>query len=107
MPAIEGINPKTDEEEHRPSTDDAPFAALAFKIMTDPFVGRLSFVRVYSGRQLTQGLLFSIHNKNQKERIGRILQMHANHREDIEKLLFRRYRRRCRSQEHHDRRHSL
>ncbi len=85
VPPIEGINPKTDEEEHRPSTDDAPFAALAFKIMTDPFVGRLSFVRVYSGT-IDAGSSVLNTNKNQKERIGRILQMHANHREDIEKL---------------------
>jgi elongation factor G len=85
VPPIEGINPKTDEEEHRPSTDDAPFAALAFKIMTDPFVGRLSFVRVYSGT-IDAGSSVLNTNKNQKERIGRILQIHANHREDIEKL---------------------
>ena len=85
VPPIEGVNPKTDEEEHRPSTDDAPFAALAFKIMTDPFVGRLSFVRVYSGT-IDAGSSVLNTNKNQKERIGRILQMHANHREDIEKL---------------------
>ena len=85
VPPIEGVNPKTDEEETRPSTDEAPFAALAFKIMTDPFVGRLSFVRVYSGT-IDAGSSVLNSNKNQKERIGRILQMHANHREDIEKL---------------------
>ena len=85
VPAITGVNPKTDEEEERPSDDSAPFSALAFKIMTDPYVGRLSFVRVYSG---TLGTGTSVLNstKGQKERIGRILQMHANHREDIETI---------------------
>ena len=85
VPAIKGTNPKTDEEEDRHPSDDEPFSALAFKIMTDPYVGRLSFFRVYSGH-LTTG--FSVLNsvKNQKERMGRILQMHANHREDIEEV---------------------
>ncbi|MEQ2443483.1 elongation factor G [Pseudoflavonifractor intestinihominis] len=83
IPAIKGINPETDEEEDRHSTDDGPFAALAFKIATDPFVGRLSFIRVYSGT-LNTGTAVLNSTKKQKERIGRILQMHANHREDIE-----------------------
>ncbi|WP_294548338.1 elongation factor G [uncultured Pseudoflavonifractor sp.] len=83
IPAIKGINPDTDEEEERHSTDDGPFAALAFKIATDPFVGRLSFIRVYSGT-LNTGTAVLNSTKKQKERIGRILQMHANHREDIE-----------------------
>jgi len=83
--AIKGINPKTDEEEERPSDDNGPFSALAFKIMTDPYVGRLSFFRVYSGT-LTAGANVLNATKNQRERIGRILQMHANHREDIEQV---------------------
>jgi len=85
IPPIKGINPKTDEEEERPSDDSAPFSALAFKIMTDPYVGRLSFVRVYSGT-LTTGTAVLNSTKGQRERIGRILQMHANHREDIETM---------------------
>jgi len=85
VPAIKGVNPKTDEEDERPSDDSAPFSALAFKIMTDPYVGRLSFFRVYSGH-LTTGSTVLNSTKNVKERIGRILQMHANHREDIEEV---------------------
>ena len=83
IPAIKGINPDTDEEDERPASDEAPFSALAFKIATDPFVGRLSFIRVYSGT-LNTGTAVLNSTKKQKERIGRILQMHANHREDIE-----------------------
>ena len=85
IPPIKGINPKTDEEDERPADDNAPFSALAFKIMTDPYVGRLSFFRVYSGH-LTTGSTVLNSTKNVKERIGRILQMHANHREDIEEV---------------------
>ncbi len=85
VPAIKGVNPKTDEEEDRHPSDDEPFSALAFKIMTDPYVGRLSFFRVYSGH-LTTGSSVLNSVKNQKERMGRILQMHANHREDIEEV---------------------
>ncbi|MDD5856732.1 MAG: elongation factor G [bacterium] len=85
VPAIKGVNPETEEEEERVSSDDAPFSALAFKIMTDPYVGRLSFFRVYSGH-LTTGSTVLNTVKNQKERMGRILQMHANHREDIEEV---------------------
>ncbi len=85
VPAIKGVNPKTEEEEVRESDDNAPFSALAFKIMTDPYVGRLSFFRVYSGH-LTTGSTVLNSTKNIKERIGRILQMHANHREDIEEV---------------------
>ena len=85
VPAIKGVNPKTGEEEERLSSDEAPFAALAFKIMTDPFVGRLSFMRVYSGTaEAGSTVINSV--KNQRERLGRLLQMHANHREDIEKV---------------------
>ena len=83
IPPIKGVNPETEEEEDRPSSDDEPFSALAFKIATDPFVGRLSFIRVYSGT-LNTGTSVLNSTKKQKERIGRILQMHANHREDIE-----------------------
>ena len=83
IPAIKGINPDTDEEDERPADDNAPFSALAFKIMTDPFVGRLSFFRVYSG-QLKKGSAVKNATKGKRERIGRILQMHANHREDLE-----------------------
>ena len=83
VPAIKGVNPKTDEEEERKSSDEEPFAALAFKIMTDPYVGRLSFFRVYSGT-LTTGSSVLNATKGKRERMGRILQMHANHREDID-----------------------
>ena len=83
VPAIKGVNPKTDEEEERKSSDEEPFSALAFKIMTDPYVGRLSFFRVYSGT-LTTGSSVLNATKGKRERMGRILQMHANHREDIE-----------------------
>ena len=80
--AIKGINPETEEEEERPSSDDAPFAALAFKIMTDPFVGKLGFFRVYSGT-LSSGSTVYNPDKDVDERIGRILMMHANNRTDI------------------------
>ena len=83
IPAITGVNPKTDEEETREASDSAPFAALAFKIMTDPFVGRLSFFRVYSGT-LEAGKTVLNSSKGQRERMGRILLMHANHREDLD-----------------------
>ena len=83
IPAIEGVLPDTEETDVREADDNAPFSGLAFKIATDPFVGRLSFVRVYSGI-LNAGTSVLNSTKNQKERIGRILQMHANHREDIE-----------------------
>ena len=82
IPAISGVTPKTDEEETREASDSAPFAALAFKIMTDPYVGRLSFFRVYSGT-LEAGKTVLNSSKGQRERIGRILLMHANHREDL------------------------
>ena len=85
VPAIKGVNPKTDEEEERKSSDDEPFSALAFKIMTDPYVGRLSFFRVYSGTVKTGSSVLNS-TKGKKERLGRILQMHANHREDIEQV---------------------
>ena len=81
--SIKGVNPETDEEEQRHSSDSEPFSALAFKIATDPFVGKLCFFRVYSG---TVNAGTTVYNsvKNTRERMGRILQMHANHREDIE-----------------------
>ena len=83
IPAIKGVNPDTEEEDERPADDSAPFSALAFKIAADPYVGRLSFIRVYSG-VLNTGTSVLNSTKKQRERIGRILQMHANHREDIE-----------------------
>ena len=85
IPPIAGVDPETGEEDHRPSSDDEPFAALAFKIMTDPFVGKLAFFRVYSGT-LDAGSYVYNSTKGKKERIGRILQMHANHRKEIEKV---------------------
>ena len=85
VPAIEGINPKTDDSEIRAASDEAPFSALAFKIMADPFVGKLSFFRVYSGT-LETGKTIMNTTKGQRERIGRILLMHANHREDLEQV---------------------
>lgn len=85
IPDINGINPKTGEEETRASNDEAPFSALAFKIMTDPYVGRLSFFRVYSG-EIATGTTALNSTKGQRERFGRILQMHANHREDLDRV---------------------
>ena len=83
IPAIKGINPDTNEEDHRDSSDEEPFAALAFKIMADPFVGKLAFFRVYSGTLNAGSYVFNS-TKGKKERIGRILQMHANNRKEIE-----------------------
>ena len=83
IPPVTGINPKTDEETSRPADDNAPFSALAFKIATDPFVGKLCFFRVYSGT-LEKGKTVMNSTKGQRERLGRILLMHANHREDLE-----------------------
>ena len=83
IPAIKGINPDTGEEDHRDSTDDGPFAALAFKIMADPYVGKLAFFRVYSGTLSSGSYVFNS-TKGKKERIGRILQMHANHRAELD-----------------------
>lgn len=85
IPDIKGTNPETGEEDSRPSSDDAPFAALAFKIMADPFVGKLAFFRVYSGT-LDAGSYVYNSTKNRKERLGRILQMHANHRAEITRV---------------------
>ena len=82
VPAIKGVKPDSDEEDSRPSSDDAPFAALAFKIMNDPFVGSLTFTRIYSGRLAKGSVLNSV--KDKKEKIGRMLLMHSNNREDIE-----------------------
>ena len=85
VPAIKGVNPDTDEEDERPSSDDAPFAALAFKIATDPFVGKLCYFRVYSG-VLTAGSTVYNSTKDKDERIGRIVQMHSNARKDIDTI---------------------
>ena len=83
IPAIQGVNPETGEEDHRESDDNAPFSALAFKIATDPYVGKLCFFRVYSGT-LNSGSTVLNSTKGNRERMGRILRMHANHREDID-----------------------
>lgn len=82
---IKGVDPETGEETTRPSSDDAPFAALAFKIATDPYVGRLAFFRVYSGK-LSAGSYVYNSSKGKRERIGRILRMHSNHRTEIEEV---------------------
>jgi elongation factor G len=83
IPAIQGVDPETGEADERRASDDLPFSALAFKIMADPFVGKLAFFRVYSGKLASGSYVFNS-TKNKKERIGRILQMHANHREEIQ-----------------------
>ena len=83
IPPVKGTDPETDEEDERPADDAAPFSALAFKIATDPYVGRLAFFRVYSGTLSSGSYVFNS-TKNKRERIGRILRMHANHREEIE-----------------------
>ncbi|MDN5314355.1 MAG: elongation factor [Clostridiales bacterium] len=85
IPPISGVNPETEEEEARPSSDEEPFSALAFKIMTDPYVGKLCFFRVYSGT-LDSGSYVKNATKGKRERVGRILQMHANHREEIDRV---------------------
>lgn len=85
VPAIKGVHPDTGDEDRRESSDDAPFSALAFKIMTDPYVGKLSFFRVYSG-SLEAGSYTYNSTKGKRERVGRILQMHANHRSEIEEV---------------------
>ncbi len=85
IPAIDGINPETEQVEERHSSDEEPFSALAFKIMTDPYVGKLCFFRVYSG-VLESGSYVYNSTKNKRERIGRILLMHANHREDVSEV---------------------
>jgi len=83
IPAIKGTNPDTGEEDHRESDDSEPFSALAFKIMADPFVGKLAFFRVYSGTMAAGSYVYNS-TKGKKERIGRILRMHANHREEVD-----------------------
>ena len=83
IPPVEGVDPKTGETETRPASDEAPFSALAFKIMTDPYVGKLAFFRVYSGK-VNAGETVINATKGQRERLGRILLMHANHREDLQ-----------------------
>ena len=82
VPSIKGIDPNTDQETERHSSDEEPFSALAFKVMTDPFVGRLTFFRVYSGT-LQSGSYVKNSTKGKRERVGRILQMHANSRQEI------------------------
>ncbi len=85
IPDVQGVKMDSDEKDSRPATDDEPFSALAFKIMTDPFVGTLTFFRVYSG-VLTSGDAVLNSVKGKKERVGRILQMHANQREEIKEV---------------------
>ncbi len=85
LPPVKGINPKNNQEEERPAKDDAPFASLAFKIATDPFIGALTFFRVYSGT-LKKGTYVLNSSKNTKERVGRIVRLHANHREDVDEI---------------------
>jgi len=85
VPAIKGINPKNNEEVERPANDDKPFAALAFKVMTDPFVGKLTYFRVYSGVAQAGSYVLNA-TKESKERLGRLVQMHANHRADIDEV---------------------
>ena len=85
VPAIKGVNPDTEKEEERKSSESEPFAALAFKVMADPYVGKLVFLRVYSGK-VAKGASILNTNNGKKERIGRILQMHANSREDIDDI---------------------
>ncbi|MFW6386532.1 MAG: elongation factor G [Bacillota bacterium] len=85
VPAVTGINPETEEEEIRPADDDAPFSALAFKIMADPYVGKLAFFRVYSGVLEAGSYIYNTSSES-RERIGRILQMHANHREERDQV---------------------
>ncbi len=86
IPAVQGINPRTDETVERPPRDDAPLSALVFKIVTDPYVGRLAYIRVYSGK-LTQGTMVYNSVKDERERVGRLLRMYADHREDITEVL--------------------
>ena len=85
VPPVEGVNPSNDQLATRQASDDEPFSALAFKIMADPFVGKLTFFRVYSGTLKAGSYVYNA-NKGKKERVGRILQMHANHREDIDQV---------------------
>lgn len=85
IPPVEGVNPDTDQEEERPADDEAPFSALAFKVMTDPYVGRLTFFRIYSGTLKAGSYVLNV-NTGKKERIGRILRMHANHREETPEM---------------------
>lgn len=86
IPPVEGIDPNTDEPVHRKADDKEPLAALAFKIMTDPFVGQLAFVRVYSGVMNSGDTVMNTGKKNKKERVGRLLQMHANERKEIKEI---------------------
>jgi elongation factor G len=86
IPDVKGVDPETGEEDTRPTADDAPMSALAFKIATDPFVGRLAFTRVYSGRMVSGTYVYNS-TKGKKERIGRLVKMHANHRQEVDELL--------------------
>ena len=103
---MKGIVPDTDEEVSRPADDSAPFSALAFKVMTDPYVGRLTFFRVYSGT-LNSGSYVQNTSKGKRERVGRILQMHANHREEVSVAYQWRYRSSGWIERYRYRRHTL
>ena len=85
VPSVSGKNPDTGEPDHREASDDAPFSALAFKILVDPFVGQLAFFRVYSGVLESGSYIYNV-TKGRKERIGRIMRMHADKREDIKEV---------------------
>lgn len=86
IPAIKGIDPATGEETERHASDEEPFSALVFKVMNDPFVGKLAFFRVYSGTLDSGTYVYNSTKGGKKERVGRILQMHANHREEIDRV---------------------
>ena len=106
VPAIEGVNPKTDEVETREADDDAPFSGLVFKLMADKHLGQLAFVRIYSGTVKSGSYVFDT-IKGTKERVGRLMRMHANKREDIESASRRRNRRYRRNEKRHDGKHDF
>ena len=106
IPPVEGVNPHNGREVIRHADDDEPFSALAFKIMSDPFVGKLTYFRVYSGTLKAGSYVFNS-SKDKKERVGRILQMHANHRDDITDVFAGDIAAAVGSQGHHHRRHPV
>jgi elongation factor G len=106
VPAIQGLKLDGETEDTRPADDNAPFAALAFKIMNDPFVGTLTFARIYSGKLETASMVTNS-VKDKKEKVGRMLLMHANSREDIQEALCRRHRRSGGPEGHDHRRHAV
>ena len=106
VPAIEGINPKTDETETREANETAPFSGLVFKLMADKHLGQLAFVRIYSGTVKSGSYVYNT-IKGQKERVGRLMLMHANKREDVEAAVGRRNRCYRRNEKRHHRRHDF